>query len=95
MQTLSRLRRAQHRITKVQRRALLAQVLAWPTAIAAVAASIGGLAWFLRQRSAGGRHEMTDGQAAQESRTYYVPAGQSLSQSPRSDATIPWWPRPT
>src|SRR5215208_40685 len=60
MDKLSRLRHAQRRIVKVERRLWLAGVLMWPTVIAVGVSSVGGLVWFLRRRSAGGRHEMPD-----------------------------------
>jgi hypothetical protein len=77
MDKLSRLRHAQRRIVKVQRRLWLAEVLVWPTVIAAGVASIGGLVWFLRRRSAGGRHEMPDMPGAHEDGDVHVePDGQ-------------------
>jgi hypothetical protein len=72
MDKLSRLRRAQQRIVTVQRRMWLAQVLMWPTVIAAGVSSIGGLVWFLRRRSAGGRHEMPDTPGAHEAGAVHV-----------------------
>jgi hypothetical protein len=72
MDKLSRLRHAQQRNVRVQRRMWLAQVLMWPTVIAAGLSSIGGLVWFLRRRSAGGRHEMPDTPGAHEAGTVHV-----------------------
>jgi hypothetical protein len=60
MEKLIRLRHAQQRIVRVQRRVWLAQVLMWPTVIAAGVSSVGGLVWILQCRYAGGRHEMPD-----------------------------------
>ena len=49
----------------------------WPTVIAAGVLSVGGLVWFLRQRSAGGRHEMPDTPGAHEDGDVHVePDGQ-------------------
>jgi hypothetical protein len=77
MDKVIRLRHAQHRIVKVQRRLWLAQVLMWPTVILAAVSSVGGLAWFLRRRSTGGRHEMPDTPGAHEDGTVRVePNGQ-------------------
>ncbi|SBS78668.1 conserved hypothetical protein [uncultured Mycobacterium sp.] len=66
MDTLPRLRHAEHRIVKIQRRVWLAQVLMWPTIIVGALLSAGALMWFLRRRSAGGRHEMPDLPGAHE-----------------------------
>ena len=66
METLPRLRHAEHRIVKIQRRVWLAQVLMWPTIIVAAVLSAGALVWFLRRRTAGGRHEMPDLAGAHE-----------------------------
>ena len=77
MNKLTRLRRAEHQIVKVQRRIWLAQLLAWPTVIAAGATSVGVLVWFLRRRSTGNRHEMPDLPGAHEDGTVHVePDGQ-------------------
>lgn len=77
MDKVTRLRHAQHRIVKVQRRLWLAQVLMWPTVIVAAVSSVGGLVWFLRRRSTGGRHEMPDTPGAHEDGTVRVePDGQ-------------------
>jgi hypothetical protein len=49
----------------------------WPTAIAIAVSSVGGLVWFLRRRSAGGRHEMPDTPGAHEDGNVHVePDGQ-------------------
>jgi hypothetical protein len=63
MDKLARVRRAEKRIVKYQRRAWLAQVLMWPMIIVG---AVGALVWFLRGRSAGGRHEMPDLPGAHE-----------------------------
>jgi hypothetical protein len=72
MDKLTRLRHAQQRIVKVQRRVWLAQVLMWLAVIAAGVSSVGGLVWFLRRRSAGGRHEMPDMPGAHEAGIVHV-----------------------
>jgi hypothetical protein len=72
MDGLTRLRHAQQRIVKIERRPWLAQVLMWPAVIAAGVSSVGGLVWFLRRRSAGGRHEMPDTPGAHEAGTVHV-----------------------
>lgn len=69
MDTLTRLRRAQHRIVKAERRLWLAQVLMWPTVIAMAGLAVGGLVWFLRRPSTGGRHEMPETPGAHEAGT--------------------------
>jgi hypothetical protein len=79
MDKLTRLRHAQQRIVKVQRRVWLAQVLMWPTVIAAGLSSVGGLVWFLRRRSAGGRHEMPDTPGAHETGTVHVEPNSGLT----------------
>ena len=72
MDKLARLRHAQQRIDRGQRRVLLAQVLVWPTVIAAGVSSVGGLVWILRRRYAGGRHEMPDTPGAHEVGTVQI-----------------------
>jgi hypothetical protein len=72
MNKLTRLRHAEQRIVKAQRRVWLAQALAWPTVIAAGATSVGVLMWFLRRRSPGNRHEMPDLPGAHEDGTVHV-----------------------
>ncbi|AQT82048.1 hypothetical protein B1R94_26565 [Mycolicibacterium litorale] len=66
MDNLARLRHAEQRITKVQRRIWLAQLLTWPTIIAAAVVSVAALIWLRQRRSAGGRHEMPDLPGAHE-----------------------------
>ncbi|WP_396926071.1 hypothetical protein [Mycolicibacterium sp.] len=66
MSKLARLRHAEKRIVKVQRRVWLAQVLMWPTIIVGAVVSAGGLVWFLQRRSGGGRHEMPEMPGAHE-----------------------------
>ena len=90
MNKLTRLRRAEQRIVKVQRRIWLAQVLAWPTVIAAGATSVGVLVWFLRRQSTGNRHEMPDLPGAHEDGTVHVePDGQLTHTSAAGDAEDP------
>jgi hypothetical protein len=79
MDGLTRLRHAQQRIFKIQRRLWLAQVLMWLAAIAAAVSSAGGVVWFLRRRSARGRHEMPDSPGAHESGTITVAPGGELT----------------
>ena len=81
MNKLTRLRRAEQRIVKVQRRIWLAQALAWPTAIAAGATSVGVLVWFLRGRSSGNRHEMPDLPGAHEDGTVRVESNGQLTHT--------------
>lgn len=66
MDKLARLRHAEKRIAKYQRRVWLAQVLMWPTIILGAVVAVAALVWFLRSRSAGGRHEMPDLPGAHE-----------------------------
>jgi hypothetical protein len=77
MDKLTRLR--QQRIVRVQRRVWLAQVLMWPTVIAAGVSSVGGLVWILRRRYAGGRHEMPDTPGAHEVDTVQIEPDGRLS----------------
>src|SRR6267154_939476 len=79
MDTLTRLRHAQQRIVRVQRRVWPAQVLMWPTVIAAGVSSVGGLVWILRRRYAGGRHEMPDTPGAHEAGTVQIEPDGRLS----------------
>jgi hypothetical protein len=79
MDKLTRLRHAQQRIVRVQRRVWLAQVLMWPTAIAAGVSSVSGLVWILRRRYAGGRHEMPDTPGAHEVGTVQIEPDGRLS----------------
>ena len=72
MDKLTRLRSAQQRIVKAQRRVWLAQVLMWPTVVAAGMLSVGGLVLILRRRHTGGRHEMPDTPGAHEAGTMQV-----------------------
>jgi len=60
MDKLARLRLAEKRIVKYQRRVWPAQVLMWPTILISAVLAVGALVWFLRSRSAGDRHEMPD-----------------------------------
>jgi hypothetical protein len=79
MDDLTRLRHAQQRIVRIQRRLWLAQVLMWPAVIAAGVSSVAGLVWFLRHRSAGGRHEMPDTPGAHEAGTVKVAPNSGLT----------------
>jgi hypothetical protein len=80
MNKLTRLRHAQRRIVKVQRRLWLAEVLMWPTVIAVGVSSVGGLVWFVRRRSTGGRHEMPDMPGAHEDGDVHVEPDGQLSR---------------
>jgi hypothetical protein len=66
MDKLARARHAERRIVKYQRRVWLAQVLMWPTIIVGAVVAVGALGWFIRSRSAGGRHQMPDLPGAHE-----------------------------
>jgi len=79
MDKLTRLRHAQQRIVRVQRRVWLAQVLMWSTVIAAGVSAAGCLVWILRRRYAGGRHEMPDMPGAHEGRTVQIEPDGRLS----------------
>lgn len=79
MEKLTRLRHAQQRVVKVQRRVWLAQALTWPTIVAAGMMSAGALVWILRRRNAGGRHEMPDTPGAHETGTMQVEPDGRLS----------------
>jgi hypothetical protein len=79
MDKLTRLRHAQQRIVKAQRRVWLVQVLTWPALIAAGALSLGGVLWILRRRYAGGRHEMPDTPGAHEAGSVHVEPDGRLS----------------
>ena len=78
MDKLARLRHPQQQIVRVQR-AWPAQVLMWPTVIAAGVSSVGGLVWILRRRYAGGRHEMPDTPGAHEVGTVQIEPDGRLS----------------
>lgn len=75
MDKVARVRHAEKRIMKYQRRVWLAQVLMWPTIIAGTVAATGALVWLLRSRSAGGRHEMPDLPGAHEAGSVNPPPG--------------------
>jgi hypothetical protein len=79
MDKLTRLRHAQQRVVKVQRRVWLAQVLMWPTIVAAALLSVGGLMWIFRRRYTGGRHEMPDTPGAHETGTVQMQPDGRLS----------------
>ncbi len=63
MDKLARVRHAEKRIVKYQRRVWLAQLVMWPVL---VIAAVGGAVWFLRNRPGSGRHEMPDLPGAHE-----------------------------
>jgi nitrate reductase NapE component len=81
MDNLSRLRHAQQRVVRFQRRVWLAQILMWPTLIAAVVSSVGALVWILRRRNAGGRHEMPRTPGAHEAGTVQIERDGRLSHT--------------
>jgi hypothetical protein len=90
MNKVTRLRHAEQRVVKVQRRIWLAQALAWPTVIAAGATSVTALVWFPRRRSAGNRHAMPDLPGAHEDGTVRVePDGQLTHTAVPGDAQDP------
>jgi hypothetical protein len=64
MDTVRRLRHGQQRILKVQRRLWLAQLAMWPTLVITGVATVAGVVWLLRRRSAGGRHELPESPGA-------------------------------
>jgi len=66
MDKLARLRLAEKRIVRYQRRVWLAHVLMWPIIGVGAVVAAGALVWFLRSRSAGGQHEMPDLPGAHE-----------------------------
>lgn len=66
MSKLARVRHAEKRIVKVQRRVWLAQLLMWPTIVVGAILSAGAVVWLLQRRSSGGRHEMPDTPGAHE-----------------------------
>jgi hypothetical protein len=77
MDKLTRLRHAQQRIVRAQRRVWLAQIVMWPTVLAAGLLSTGIAVLIMRRKYAGGRHEMPDTPGAHESGTVHVePDGQ-------------------
>ncbi len=70
MDNLARLRHTQQRIVRVQRRVWVAQIIMWPTMIAAATVSIAGVVWFVRSRhTQGGRHQLPDSPGAHEAWT--------------------------
>jgi hypothetical protein len=79
MDKLTRLRHAQQRIVKAQRRVWAVQVLTWPALIAAGVLSVGVVVWILRRRYAGGRHEMPDTPGAHEAGSVHVEPDGRLS----------------
>jgi hypothetical protein len=81
MDTLARARHTQQRIVRVQRRVILAEALLWPTVMVAGVLSVAGIAWILRQRYGGGRHEMPDTPGAHEEGSVHVEPDGRLSRS--------------
>jgi hypothetical protein len=79
MDKLARLRHAQQRIVRAQRRVWLVQVLTWPALIATAVLWVGGVVWILRRRYAGGRHEMPDLPGAHEAGSVHVEPDGRLS----------------
>ncbi len=63
MNKLARVRHAEKRIVKYQRRVWLAQLVMWPML---VIGTVAGAVWFLRSRPGSGRHEMPDLPGAHE-----------------------------
>lgn len=60
METLTRLRTAERKVVKMQRRLWLAQMLMWPTLILTGVTAVAAVVVALRRRNAGGRHELPD-----------------------------------
>jgi hypothetical protein len=79
MDKLTRLRHAQQRIVRAQRRVWLVQVMTWPALIAAGVLALGGFVLILRRRHAGGRHEMPDTPGAHEAGSVHVEPDGRLS----------------
>ncbi len=75
MNKLARVRHAEQRVVKLQRRVWLAQVLMWPTLIVGTVVSVGVGVWFLQRRSGGGRHEMPENPGAHEAGVVTAEAG--------------------
>lgn len=80
MNNLARLRHAEQRITKVQRRIWLAQLLTWPTIVVAAVLTLLAIVWLRQRRSAGGRHEMPDLPGAHEAASVDGQAGTGPAQ---------------
>jgi hypothetical protein len=83
MDKLTRLRLAEKRIVRYQRRVWLAQVLIWPIIIVGAVAAAGALVRLLRSRSAGGRHEMPDLPGAHEAGVVDPQANGQASEAAR------------
>lgn len=60
METLTRVRNAQRKVVRMQRRLWLAQLLMWPTLVLTGVAIVAGVVTALRRRNAGGRHELPE-----------------------------------
>ncbi|MFS0898229.1 hypothetical protein [Mycolicibacterium litorale] len=76
METVTRLRHAQQRILKIQRRLWLAQIAMWPTLAVAGTVTVAGVVVLLRRRSAGGRHELPESPGAHRVETVAEHNGQ-------------------
>lgn len=81
MDTVTRLRHTQQRLLKVQRRLWLAQLAMWPTLVVTGAVAVAGAVWYLRRRSAGGRHELPESPGAHRVETVAEHDGQ-VTQNP-------------
>ncbi|WP_431235297.1 hypothetical protein ACQ856_12910 [Mycolicibacterium psychrotolerans] len=75
MNKLARVRHAEQRVVKLQRRVWLAQVLMWPTIVVGTVVAVGAGVWFVRRRSGGGRHEMPETPGAHEAGVVTTEAG--------------------
>jgi hypothetical protein len=84
MDTVTRLRHTQQRLLKVQRRLWLAQIAMWPTLALTGVAAVAGAVWFLRRRSAGGRHELPESAGAHRVETVAEHDGQVSENSSSS-----------
>jgi hypothetical protein len=60
METLTRLRTAQRKVVKLQRRLWLAEMLLWPTLVLTGVAVAGAVVALLRRRRNSGRHELPE-----------------------------------
>ena len=76
MDTVTRLRHTQQRLLKVQRRLWLAQLAMWPTLVLTGTVVVAGAVWYLRRRSAGGRHELPESPGAHRVETVAEHDGQ-------------------
>jgi hypothetical protein len=76
---LTRLRHAEQRIVRAQRRVWLVQILTWPVLITAGVFVLGGVALAMRRRYAGGRHVLPDTPGAHEAGSVHVESDGQLS----------------